>query len=100
MYRKRPFQLATISVDELEQKEAALKTLKEHHVATTNYLSTIESKDKLAEAIDNEWQGPVPFTVVIAPGGKVLYRKSGPLDPLAVKRAIVAYLGRTYASRK
>jgi len=33
---------------------------------------------------------------VIAPGGKVLYRKSGAAEPLAVKRAIVDYLGRTY----
>jgi len=40
--------------------------------------------------------GPVPHTVLIAPGGKVLYRKSGSCDPLAIKRAIVDYLGRTY----
>ena len=31
---------------------------------------------------------------ILAPGGKVLYRKSGPCDPLAMKRAIVAYLRR------
>jgi len=100
MYRKRDFQLVTISLDEPEQKEAALKALKEQHVAATNYLSTVESKDKLADLLDKEWQGPVPYTVVIAPGGKVLYRKSGPLEPLAVKRAVVDFLGRTYASRK
>jgi hypothetical protein len=69
-------------------------------VAATNYFSTVESKDKLADLLDKEWQGPVPYTVVIAPGGKVLYRKSGPLEPLAVKRAVVDFLGRTYASRK
>ncbi len=100
MYRKRDFQLVTISLNEPDQKEAALKVLKEHHVAATNYLSTVESKDKFADLLDKEWQGPVPFTVVIAPGGKVLYRKSGPLEPLAVKRAVVDFLGRTYASRK
>ncbi|MCI0360974.1 MAG: redoxin domain-containing protein [Planctomycetaceae bacterium] len=100
MYRKRNFQLVTISLDEPGEKEAALKALKEHRVAATNYLSTIDSKDKLADLLDKEWQGPVPYTVVIAPGGKVLYRKSGPLEPLAVKRAVVDFLGRTYASRK
>jgi peroxiredoxin len=100
MYRKRNFQLVTISLDEPEQKEAALKVLKEQRVAATNFLSTVESKDKLADLLDKEWQGPVPYTVVIAPGGKVLYRKSGPLEPLAVKRAVVEHLGRTYASRK
>jgi len=100
MYRKRNFQLVTISLDEPDQKDAALKVLKEQRVAATNYLSTVESKDKLADLLDKEWQGPVPFTVVIAPGGKVLYRKSGPLEPLAVKRAVVEHLGRTYANRK
>jgi hypothetical protein len=43
--------------------------------------------------------GPVPCTLLIAPGGKVLYRKQGEIDPLEVKRAIVDVLGRTYASR-
>jgi hypothetical protein len=100
MYRKRDFQLVTISLDEPDQKEAALKVLKEQRVAVTNYLWTGESKDKLADALDKEWSGPVPFTAIIAPGGKVLYRKSGPLEPLAVKRAIVENLGRTYANHR
>jgi peroxiredoxin len=99
MYRKRNFQLVTISMDEPDQKDAALKTLKEQRVAATNYLSAVTSRDRLADLLDKEWQGPVPYTVVIAPGGKVLYRKSGPLEPLAVRRAVVDYLGRTYASR-
>jgi thiol-disulfide isomerase/thioredoxin len=99
MYRKRNFQLVTISLDEPDQKDAALKVLKEQKVAVTNYLWTGDSKDKLADLLDKEWAGPVPYTVVIAPGGKVLYRKSGPLEPLAVKRAVVEHLGRTYASR-
>ena len=43
-----------------------------------------------------EGSGPVPHTILVAPGGKVLYRKSGPCEPLAIKRAIVDYLGRTY----
>ncbi len=70
--------------------------LKKNHVSATNYISTIESQDKLAEALDKEWPGPVPYTMIVAPGGKVIYRKSGAIDPLEVKRAIVGYLGRTY----
>ena len=42
-----------------------------------------------------KWPGPVPYTIVIAPGGKVLYRKTGQIDPLELKRAIVAHVGRT-----
>jgi hypothetical protein len=34
----------------------------------------------------------VPFTMVIAPGGKVLYQKQGEIDILKVRRAILANL--------
>ena len=100
MYRRRDFKLITISLDEPEKKDAALKILREQHVAVTNYLSTVKDKDRFADLLDREWAGPLPHTLVIAPGGKVLYRKTGPIDPLEVKRAVVSYLGRTYASKK
>ncbi len=96
MYRGRKFQLATISTDEAEKSKDALDVLQKNHVSAKNYHFSGESKDAIAEALDKEWPGPVPYTVVIAPGGKVLYRKTGAFDPLELKRAIVAYLGRTY----
>lgn len=96
MYRGRGFRLVTISVDDLERKDQALKTLHENHVATSNYILTTSDLDAFAEALDPEWPGPVPYTVIIAPGGKVLYRQTGSIDPLEVKRAIVEQLGRTY----
>ncbi len=99
MYRKRNFQMVTISLDDPEEKDAALKVLREKHVSSTNYLSDISSRDKFAELLDKEWKGPVPYTLLIAPGGKVLYRHSGEVDSLEVRRAIVEVLGRTYASR-
>jgi peroxiredoxin len=99
VYRKRDFKLVTISLDEPEKKDAALKVLREQHVAVTNYISNIKNKDKFADLLDKEWAGPLPHTLIIAPGGKVVYRKTNAIDPLEVKRAIVGYLGRTYASR-
>jgi len=98
MYRGRGFRLATISLDEPSKKGEALAMLEKHHVAALNYQFATDDrdKDKFAEALDKEWPGPVPYTMLIAPGGKVLYRKSGAIDPLEVKRAIVGYLGRTY----
>jgi peroxiredoxin len=96
MYRRRPFQLVTLSLDDPDKKDAVLKVLQEKKVAVTNYVVRTKDRDKLAEALDKEWPGPVPYTVVIAPGGKVLYRKSAGIDPLTVRRAVVDYLGRTY----
>ncbi len=100
MYRRRDFEFVTISLDELDQKEDALKVLKEKHASGTNYLSTIADRDRLADILDKEWEGPVPHTLLIAPGGKVIWRKTNQIDPLALRRAIVDVLGRTYASRK
>ena len=37
-----------------------------------------------------------PTRCSIAPGGKVVYRKAGAIDPLELKRAIVGHLGRTH----
>lgn len=96
MYRGRPFRMVTISMDEAKKRDEALRVLKEHHVSTTNYILNTDDRDAFAEALDPEWPGPIPYTLVIAPGGKVLYRKVGQIDPLELKRAIVGDLGRTY----
>lgn len=99
MYRRRNFELVTISVDEPEQKATALKMLRTKHVAATNYISTVSNRDKFADLLDEEWAGPMPYTLLIAPGGKIIHRKSNQIDPLEVRRAIVEVLGRTYANR-
>jgi peroxiredoxin len=96
MYRGRNFQLVTVSLDDLPKQEDALKFLKENHVSATNFILNSGDRDKFAEALDQEWPGPVPYTILIAPGGKILYRKTGAIDPLEVKRAVVGCLGRTY----
>lgn len=96
MYRGRPFEMITITIDDPAKRARALELLKERHVSSTNYVYTGESRDKLADALDKEWQGPLPHTVLIAPGGKIIYRKSGEINPLELKKAIVEFLGRTY----
>ena len=53
----------------------------------------------LAELLDRQWPGPIPYTLLIAPGGKVIYRAVNQIDPLEVRRTIANHLGRTYASR-
>jgi peroxiredoxin len=96
MYRKRPFEMITISMDEPEKKDLALARLKELKVATTNYLYTGADRDKFMDALDKKWEGPLPHTMLIAPGGKIIYRHTGEIDPLELKKAIVGYIGRTY----
>ena len=96
MYRGRNFELVTISLDDVAKIQSALTVLKENHVTASNNILSVDDRDKFAEALDQEWPGPVPYTILVAPGGKIIYRKTGAIDPLEVKRAIVGYLGRTY----
>ncbi len=95
MYRKRDFEMFTISLDEAARKDRALEKLKELKVAVNNTIFKGD-RDKMMEALDSKWEGPVPHTLLIAPGGKVIYRHTGEIDPLEVKKAIVGSLGRTY----
>jgi peroxiredoxin len=100
MYRGRHFELITISTDPAERSEAALKHLKRHHVSCANYLFDSDDLDKLAEALDPNWEGPLPYTILIAPGGEIVHRWRDAAKPAELKNEIVERLGRTYASRK
>ncbi len=78
------------------KKIEALETLAKFHASGINYIFSGQDRDKLVDALDKEWQGPVPHTLLIAPGGKVIYRKTGEIDALELKQAIVEWTGRTY----
>lgn len=96
MYRGRGLRVATLSMDDPAKKDDALKVLKENHVSGINRIVQVADRDKFADVVDKDWPGPLPHTVVIAPGGEVIYRKTGAFDPLELKRAIVGKIGRTY----
>jgi peroxiredoxin len=96
MYRRRPFELITISADGPEKKDEALKLLKQMHVSSTNYLFDSDERYELIEALDDQWPGALPHTLLIAPGGKVVYRQNGPIDAQKLKTVIADTLGRTY----
>lgn len=99
MYRKRDFELITISVDSLDDMPKTAAALKEHHASCRNYIFAGKSQDDLADTLDKDWPGPVPHTVLIAPGGKIVFRKTGEIEPLALRRILADKLGRTYGPR-
>ena len=95
MYRNREFELITISLDEMNRKPNALNFLVKKQASTKNY---IFDGDKYAfiEALDKKWEGSLPYTLFIAPGGEIIYGKQGIIDPLEIKRTIVEHIGRIY----
>jgi thiol-disulfide isomerase/thioredoxin len=97
MYRGRNFEFVTISADNPRRQDAVLKFLEKHEASNLNYLYDDTDKYALIEAVDEEWQGALPHSLLIAPGGEILGRYVGLIDPLTVKRDIVGFLGRYYA---
>ncbi len=95
MYRNREFELITISMDELSRKQNALNFLTKKQASAKNYILNGD-KYKFMEALDKKWEGSLPYTLFIAPGGKVLYSKQGIIDPLEMKRLIANSVGRIY----
>jgi hypothetical protein len=98
MYRRRDFEFITISADEPGKKDKALKFLQSQMASGTNYIFSIDDKYKLIEAVDPKWQGALPYTLVVQPGGKIIFAREGPIDPAALKKAIVddPAIGRYY----
>ncbi len=97
MYRGRNFEFISISADNPRREDNVLGFLKDKQAANRNYLYEETNKYKLIEAVDAEWQGALPHTLLIAPGGEIVARYAGVIDPLTVKRDIVGYLGRYFA---
>lgn len=96
MYRGRDFELITISADRPDKKTKAHEFLKKIQVSNKNYIYNSDDKYQLIEAIDPEWQGALPYTLLVEPGGKVVYRVQGPIVPQQMKKMIVEKLGRYY----
>ena len=96
MYRRRDFELITISADSPERKDRVLSFLKKKQASCKNYLFDSEDKYELMGAVDRVSPGGIPYTILIKPGGQIIYRRLGLINPLELKKVIVGYLGRTY----
>ncbi|UOB19306.1 redoxin domain-containing protein [Abyssalbus ytuae] len=100
MYRDRDFEFISVTTDKMNKKEKALELLKKKEASNVNYIYSGNDVYELIEAVDKNWQGSLPYTVLIAPGGEVLYKVEGTFDPPVLKKTIVDYLGRYYADNK
>ncbi len=98
MYRGRAFEFISLSADKPERKADVLKFLKVQEASNKNYIFNQDDIYKMIEAVDPEWQGAIPYTLLIEPGGKIIYRKMDTINPADLKKMIVEnkYLGRYY----
>jgi len=98
IYRGRDFEVVTIDADSPENRGKALEFLEEQEASTLNYAFDKGDPYALIEAVDTEWPGNLPHTILVAPGGEIIHRSDGAFDVLELRRAIVGWLGRYYHS--
>jgi peroxiredoxin len=107
----RNFEFINISMDDpkdsakvkafLEKQNAIIPdkikpAIAEEGRKTNSYIFSAANSDDLSKVLDNEWPGPIPHTLVIGPGGKVVYRHNGEIDGEELRSAILAAMGRFY----
>ncbi len=105
-FQNRPVEVVTISLDPPKEREKVAKFLASRHAATpeplvaslrkegrqsNNYLFD-GNPDRLAEALDPQWGGALPLTLVVGPDGEIVWRCEDEVDALALRRVIVRWL--------
>ena len=92
MFRGRNFALTTVSSNEPAEEADVLKFLRKMHGTSTNLLFSTTDTYAMQAAFDPAMGPAVPFTVLIAPSGDILFQQQGDLDMLDLRRAILANL--------
>ena len=107
----RDFEVITISADEVGDEAKVKAFLEKQHASTpkrvlaslkaeartsNNYLFTGGDSDALFKALDPQAPGPLPYTLVVEPGGKILYRIEGELSLADLQAKLIDKLGPYY----
>lgn len=98
MYSGRDFEFISVSMDRPDQRGKVLKFLDEANSAVRNFIFTGADKFAFMEAVSADWNGALPFTLLVEPGGEVVWSCQGPVDFLELRRTIVEHelIGRYY----
>jgi len=96
MYSVRNFELVTVAANMPDEKGSVMRLLQKFHATSRNLLFDSSDTAALQAAFDPKWESAVPYTVLIAPDGKVLYQKQGSVDILELRRTILANMPSDY----
>jgi thiol-disulfide isomerase/thioredoxin len=92
MYRLRDFDLVTVATNMPDERAGVFKILNKQHASSRNLLFGSNDTYAMQAAFDPKWESGVPFTVLIAPDGKMLYQEQGEVDILKLRRIILGNL--------
>ncbi len=90
MYGQRTFEVVTVSINYPDEKAGALAALTKLHATTRNFILGSTDIYPLLAAFNSDWNAAVPYSMLIRPGGEVVYEHQGTIDPLEMRRRIIA----------
>jgi peroxiredoxin len=96
MYKVRDLDLVTVSANMPDEKTGVQKMLEKKRATGRNLLFASNDTAALQTAFDPTWESAVPYTVLLDPNGKVLYKNLGSVDILELRRTILANLPSDY----
>jgi hypothetical protein len=89
MYRDRDFEFVSVCINSPENKENVLGFLKTEQASNSNYILEKDGKNDWQKQAVPAWNGTLPYTLLVEPGGKVVYTNEGIIDPPKLKWTIV-----------
>jgi peroxiredoxin len=89
IYRSREFEFISINADKLSRKDYVLKFLQKNEASNRNFIFNSDNNTQLVKAVDPEWSGALPYTMLVEQGGKVVYRTQGPINLIEMRKLIV-----------
>ena len=92
MYGHRAFDLVTVSINYPDERPGVLGALQKLHATSHNLLMGSTDIYALMGAFDSEWNAAVPYTMLIRPNGEVVFKHQGEINPLELRRLIIANL--------
>jgi len=92
MYRHRPFELVTVATNYPDEKKGVMAELERQHGSSKNLLFGTTDNYGLMAAFDPTWNAGVPYTMLIRTDGTVAFQHQGPVDPIELRRLILATL--------
>ncbi len=99
MYRDRGFELVSVSLDkpDTDTRSKALHFLEKQQSSSPNYIYNDDDHFKLTSRIPN-WPGGLPYSLLVEPGGKIIFSREGAIDPETLRKIIFddPYMGRIY----
>jgi peroxiredoxin len=95
MFRGRGLAFVTVAENSPDEKAGVIEFLQKEHATGKNMLFAEDDVYAMQAAFDPNMAGAVPFTVLMAANGDILYQQVGDLDTFKLRRAILANLPDT-----